>query len=196
MGRISGNPAWWSRRNVDELCDAITVVAARYGLGPAADMRPAFPKEERVGRDPDEYEIAYLPVDDEPEMCELSRIQVAKRMRRKGLGTCLYFSFEDWLRELGCLGVAGTFEKQSALLAARAGFDFDPPGLPPDLERDLQLPPGGALRYPFEVAGHVAPNVDGARLLLRDGFTGKRVFDADPTLEGIARSRRQARRCL
>jgi GNAT superfamily N-acetyltransferase len=140
------------------------------------------------------YAIEYI-ADDEDDLCELARIEVTGAYRRQGIGTCLYFAFEDWLRDLGCRGVVATGNNEAALLNAKVGFDFDPPELPDDLVALLELPRSHLLRYPFEVASVRTATADGTRELLRRGFTGKRIFDDDPLLEKVAQQRRAAKGC-
>jgi GNAT superfamily N-acetyltransferase len=185
--------AWWDRRDTSLLCAGLSQAARKFGLDAAAVLPEIDPGAERVGCGDavaPHYAVEYLPLDDDPTLCELARIEVGRPLRRKGIATCLYFAFEDWLRAMGCAGVAATGTGPAALLNANVGFDFDPPGIPSDLVADLQLPVRHGLRYPFEVARYRKEHLDGRDLLMRRSFTGKRIFNDDPTLEAVSRERR------
>jgi GNAT superfamily N-acetyltransferase len=190
-------PVWWDKRDVGELCARLTRVALPHGLNAAGPLPEGAGGVERVGHGmyPDlTYALEYM-ADDEDDLCELARVEVTGAYRRQGIGTCLYFAFEDWLRGLGCRGVVATGNNEAALLNAKVGFDFDPPELPDDLVALLELPRSHRLRYPFQVASFRTATADGTRELLRRGFTGKRIFDGDPLLETVAQRRRADKGC-
>lgn len=218
---------WFDPSRLDLLAQEISKFSARIGPGlPAATWHLGPTNDWRVGSfldgdacvalwflrlNPTYASIFGIDPSEADLYCHLDRIAVLSTHRRLGIGTCLYSTFETWLREGGCRGVVANGVGQGALFVARMGFDFAERALPPLLAselRDATRPrrtrlfrwtsrrESLSIRYPFEVLDARIPEGASERLLTDNTSTYMKMFDAwDESLNAVFATARHEAGC-